>query len=74
MKLTELPIGHSARIKQLHTHPDIGSRLRELGFCENAVIRCVTKGNGAIICEVCNSRIGLNSFLAASIVVSIFES
>ena len=74
LKLTELPIGHRARVRQLHTRPDVRSRLRELGFCENAVVRCVTKGNGAIICEICNSRFGLNSYLAASIVVSIFET
>jgi len=74
LTLIEVPVGLRARVRHLHTQPDVCFRLRELGFRENAVIRCITKGNGAIICEVCNTRIGLNSHLAGSIVVSIFES
>ncbi len=74
LKLIEVPIGHRARVRHLRMRPEIGSRLRELGFCENAVVRCVTKGKGAIICEICNTRIGLNSHLAGRIFVSTFET
>lgn len=73
LKLIEVPIGHRARVKGIQTRPEVSSRLRELGFCENAVVRCITKANGAIICEVSNSRIGLNNSLARSIIVTIFE-
>ena len=71
--LTDVPIGQRVRIRQLKSQPDLTMRLREMGFCENAVIRCINKGAGAIICEVCNTRIGLNRLAASSIVVSSCE-
>lgn len=71
--LTDVPLGRRVRIRQLNSQPEVCSRLRELGFCENAVIRCINKGNGNIICEVCNTRVGLNQLVASCIVVSSFE-
>lgn len=71
--LTEIPIGKRFRIARLHSQPETCSRLREMGFCENAVVRCVNKGNGSIICEVCNTRIGLNHLMASAIFVSALE-
>lgn len=68
--LSDVPIGHRVRIAQLQSHPETCSRLREMGFCENAVIRCINKGNGNIICEVCNTRVGLNQAVAQAIVVT----
>lgn len=73
LSLTDVPIGQRVRIRQLNSQPDFCMRLREMGFCENAVVRCVSKGSGTIICEVCNTRIGLNQLVASSIVVSSFE-
>jgi len=73
LNLTEVPIGRHARVRHLSIQPEIGFRLRELGFRENAVIQCINKGDGTIICEVCNARIGLNGYLAGRIVVSMFE-
>jgi Fe2+ transport system protein FeoA len=73
LKLTDVPIGRCVRVRHLSIQPEIGFRLRELGFRENALIRCITKGDGTIICEVCNARIGLNGYLAGRIVVSTFE-
>jgi Fe2+ transport system protein FeoA len=71
--LTEVPIGRRVRVRHLSIQPEIGFRLRELGFRENAVIQCINKGDGTIICDVCNARIGLNGNIAAKIVVSAFE-
>ncbi len=72
--LVDAPIGMRVRIRQLrHAHPDISTRLRELGFCEDAVVRCILRGNGNMICEIQNSRIGLDNNLARSIVVSAWE-
>ena len=73
LALTEAPVGRRVRIKHLHSQPEICTRLRDMGFCENAIIRCVMKADGNIICEICNTRIGLNSYLANSILVSAFE-
>jgi Fe2+ transport system protein FeoA len=73
MTLIDAPIGMRVRIRHLTSRPEISTRLRELGFCENAIIRCVTKGYGNIICEVYNTRVGLDSGLARRIHVSVTE-
>ncbi len=72
--LVDAPIGMRVRIRQLrHAHPEMSTRLRELGFCEDAVVRCILRGNGNMICEIQNSRIGLDNNLARSIIVSTWE-
>lgn len=68
--LAHIQSGTTVRIQQLNTHPETCQRLRELGFCENAVIRCVTNGSTQLICEVCNTRVGLNHSVAKTIIVS----
>ena len=74
LQLAEVPIGRSVRIRQLwDSQPAVSARLRDLGFCENAIVRCVNKGSGNIICEVCNTRVGLNFSIASNIFVSSFE-
>ncbi len=68
--LAHIQSGTTVRIQQLNTHPETCQRLRELGFCENAIIRCVTNGSTQLICEVCNTRVGLNHSVAKTIIVS----
>jgi ferrous iron transport protein A len=65
--------GATVRIQQLNSHPETCQRLRELGFCENATVRCVTNGSTQLICEVWNTRVGLNYSVASSIIVSAVE-
>lgn len=71
--LSEIPAGRYVRIHQLQSQPDVCFRLREMGFCENAIVRLVVNGEGNLICEICNTRIGLNHALADDIIVSTFE-
>ena len=71
--LTQIPVGRFARIHRLESQPEISFRLREMGFCENAVVRLVVNEEGNLICEVCNTRIGLNHAVANDIIVSPFE-
>ncbi len=71
--LTEIPVGKRVKIYRLESQPEVCHRLRELGFCENAVIRCVTSSSSQLICEVCNSRVGLHHSIAKDIVVTSFE-
>lgn len=68
--LARIKSGKTVRIQQLISHPETCQRLRELGFCENATVRCVTNGSMQLICEVCNTRVGLNHTIARSIIVS----
>ena len=73
MTLIDAPNGTRVRIRHLTSRPEISTRLRELGFCENAVVRCVMKGYGNIICEVNNTRVGLDNGLARGIHVSVSD-
>ena len=71
--LSETPVGRFVQIREILSEPDICHRLRELGFCENAIIRLVVNGEGNLICEVCNTRVGLNQSIAQDIIVTSFE-
>jgi Fe2+ transport system protein FeoA len=70
MTLSEAPLGASVRIHSLRAQPEVSQRLRELGLCEHAVVSCVMKGHGNIICAIHNTRIGLDRRLASTIFVS----
>jgi Fe2+ transport system protein FeoA len=73
LPLSEAPVGTRVRIRRLSTSPEVSRRLRELGLCEHAVVSCVLKGHGNIICAVQNTRIGIDHRLASQIVVSASE-
>ena len=74
MTLAEAPLGLTVRIMVLgHPRSEVAVRLRELGMCENSFVRCVLRGNGNMICEVRNMRIGLDNSLAGSIMVARLE-
>ena len=68
--LFEVPTGTEVFVFRLTSEPALCERLREMGFCENAKIKCVSKGGNGLICQVCNSRVGINEQLARQIVVS----
>jgi ferrous iron transport protein A len=70
LSLSDAPIGRRFYIQQLGSAPEVCTRLREMGFCENAMVRCISRNGVCLICEVCNTRIGLNSAIAEDIVVS----
>ena len=73
MTLSEIPVGRFVQIRELLAEPDVCHRLREMGFCENAIVRLVVNGEGNLICEICNTRIGLNQSIAQDIIVASFE-
>ena len=66
--LNRVQAGIAVRIKQLCASPEMAGRLREIGFCEEQIIRLVTSRNN-IICLVCNARLALSEQLAQSILV-----
>ena len=72
--LAQIPAGKTVMVTRLESHPETCHRLRELGFCENALIRCVTNGAAQLICEVCNTRVGLNHSVAQAIFVTPIEN
>jgi Fe2+ transport system protein FeoA len=66
--LNRVKIGVAVRIKQLCASPEMAERLREIGFCEDQVVKLVTSHNN-IICQVCNARLALSAQLAQIIMV-----
>lgn len=58
----------AVRIKQLRASEEMSQRLREIGFCEEQVIRLVTS-QANFICQVCNSRLAISEELAGMILV-----
>ena len=68
VRLTELPVGASGRVQELAGKTEICQRLREMGFCESAVIEKVS-GVHTVLCQVCGTRIALSDKAAQHILV-----
>jgi Fe2+ transport system protein FeoA len=66
--LHQVPEGRDVRIRELSATPELTCRLREIGLCEGQVVRLISRRSN-IICQVCNSRLALNSQLAGMILV-----
>jgi ferrous iron transport protein A len=71
--LSNAPVGKRLSIRQINSRPEVCVRLRELGFCEKAIVRCISRNSVCLICEICNTRIGLDTGVASNIFVSQFE-
>ena len=66
--LSRVQAGVAVRIKQLCASPEVQKRLRELGFCEDQIIRLLTSQTN-YICQVCNARLAISEQLAKVILV-----
>ncbi len=66
--LSRVQAGVAVRIKQLCASPELQNRLRELGFCEDQIIRLLTSQTN-FICQVCNARLAISEQLAQIILV-----
>ncbi len=66
--LNAVRAGVAVRIKKLAASPEVQDRLRELGFCEEQVIRLLTNRTN-FICQVCNARLAISEQLAGLIMV-----
>jgi Fe2+ transport system protein FeoA len=71
--LSRVEAGTVVCIKQLSTSPDVTSRLRELGICEEQQIKLLARDSN-FICQVCNARLGISEELADSILVEAVAS
>jgi ferrous iron transport protein A len=70
MTLTELPIGATGRVWALAGETNVCARLRELGFCESAVIEKIS-GQKTLLCQLCGTRIALSDRTASHILVEL---
>lgn len=66
--LSRIKAGSVVSIKQLAADPELRTRLREMGLCEQQKIRLL-RCDSNIICQVCNARLGISKHLAKSILV-----
>jgi|SRR5437016_4775138 len=66
--LNRIKAGIAVRVRQLCAAPEIADRLREIGFCEDRIIKLLTSHSN-IICLVCNTRLALSEQLAQAILV-----
>ena len=60
--------GVEVRIRQLCASPEVQNRLREIGLCEDRIIRLLTCRSN-LICQVCNTRLAISEQLAKLIMV-----
>ncbi len=66
--LNQMKAGVAVRIKELRADPSTARRLREIGICEDQLIKLLaTQAN--VICLVCNARLALSTPLAEMIMV-----
>ena len=66
--LSHVQAGVTVCIKEHTSTPEVSSRLREMGLCEEQHIRLVSHATN-IICQVCNARLGISKKLAETIMV-----
>jgi ferrous iron transport protein A len=68
MRLTDLRDGTAGRVCGLAGEPSVCVRLREIGFCESAVVAKIA-GTRMLICQLCETRIALSGAAASHILV-----
>lgn len=66
--LNRVQAGAAVRVRRLCAAPEIQYRLRELGICEDQIIRLLTAQTN-YICQVCNARFAISEALAKLIMV-----
>lgn len=71
--LSRVRAGKVVRIKRLDAPPEVTQRLRELGFCEDQKIKLLSCQTN-LICQICNTRLGISQQLAESILVETVSS
>ncbi len=70
--LSELPVGSAGRVRALTGEAEVCQRLREMGFCESAVIQKIS-GQHTLVCQLCGTRIALSERAAQHIVVELIR-
>ena len=66
--LNRAQVGVLVRIRQLDAEGEVTLRLREMGLGEDQEVRLVSRTSN-VICQVCNTRLGLSHQLAERILV-----
>lgn len=67
-RLNRVKAGVEVRIKRICGTPEMQKRLRELGFCEDSIIKLLTSQTN-LICQVCEARMAISEQIAKTILV-----
>ena len=68
LNLSQVGSGDEVRVRRLDCAPTTCQRLREMGFCENALVTKI-RGGADLVCWVCGTRVALSARLAKQILV-----
>ena len=68
LNLSDVGAGAEVRVSRLECAPTTCQRLREMGFCENALVTKI-RGGADLVCWVCGTRVALSARLAKQILV-----
>jgi ferrous iron transport protein A len=72
MPLTQMPLGAAGRVHALNGEVEVCQRLREMGFCESAVVQKIS-GQTTLLCQVCGTRVALAEGIAEQITVEVIR-
>jgi ferrous iron transport protein A len=64
--LSRLPTGIEARVLRIEGEAGVCQRLREIGFCESAII-CRVGSEHMLVCQVCGTRVALHQGIGEQI-------
>jgi Fe2+ transport system protein FeoA len=70
--LNRVRAGTAVRVKELCASPEMACRLREIGICEEQIVKLLA-GHSNIICKVCNARMAISTPLAETIMVELLD-
>jgi len=74
MPLSDLPVGASGRVCALDGEASVCARLREMGFCESAIVEKISgTGKKTLLCQLCGTRIALSDRAGNHIVVELIH-
>jgi len=72
MSLAAMPTGAAGRVLALTGAVEVCQRLREMGFCESAVIQKLS-GQSTLLCQICGMRVALGEGVAQHITVEVIR-
>jgi ferrous iron transport protein A len=72
MSLAAMPTGAAGRVLELNGAVEVCQRLREMGFCESAVVQKLS-GQTTLLCQVCGMRVALGEGVAHHITVEVIR-
>jgi len=68
LPLPQIRRGQKVRVQKLEGQESVCNRLREMGFCESTEVK-ILNNSGAMLCQVCGTKVCLSRQVADAILV-----